>query len=70
MLMEKQLKYLVEEVLEKFSWVIKLISMLDDLKFFTESDKKIIEPIQEASNKKFALPQERYFLQKDIQRSH
>ena len=44
--------------------------MLDDLKFFTESDKKIIERIQEASNKKFALPQERYFLQKDIQRSH
>ena len=64
--MGKQLKYLVEEVLVKFSWVIKFISMLDDLQFFTESDKKIIEPILEASNKKFALPRDRYFLQKDI----
>ena len=61
----KQLRYLLE-VLEKFSWVIKIISMLGDLKFLQKVAQKIIELLLEDLNKDFALPWERYLLQKDI----
>ena len=36
-------------------WV-KIIYMLDNLKVFTKSYKKILEPLLEASNKSFVLP--------------
>lgn len=52
---QQLIKYLLEKVLEKNSSVIKLTSILDGLKCFTETTRTL--PFLGASNKTVTLPQ-------------